>query len=315
MVRLPNAKGAILPHNLHMEKVLMVGCGDVAMRVARLCASHCRLFGLLRNAARGSELRAAGIVPLAGDLDERHSLRRLAGVADIVLHFAPPPGTGGQDRRTRNLLAALSRGKPPRQLVYISTSGVYGDCSGRLVDETHAPNPQTPRAQRRLDAERQLRAWAKRNGVAVSILRVPGIYAAGRLPLERLRTGTPAIEAGQDGYTNHIHADDLAHVVLAALRHAKPNRIYHASDDSDLRMGDYFDMVADAYGLPRPPRLSRAEVERTVAPSLWSFMNESRRLSNDRMKRELRVALRYPRVGDALQGAGMFRGEQQSHDA
>jgi nucleoside-diphosphate-sugar epimerase len=283
-----------------MEKILIAGCGDIALRVARELHGRYRLFGLVRRPERTAELRAAGIVPLQADLDNRRSLRRLVGLAGTVLHFAPPPDSGETDLRTGNLLAALSRGILPKRLVYISTSGVYGDCGGERVDEARAPNPQTLRARRRLDAERQIRTWAERNCVAASILRVPGIYAAERLPLQRLRTGTPAIIAEEDSYTNHVHADDLARIVIAALRHAQPNRIYHASDDSHLKMGDYFDAVADAHDLPRPPRLSRAQVQQAVSPALWSFMNESRQLENWRMKRELKVELRYPTVVDAL---------------
>lgn len=290
----------MVTHNLAMKRILIAGCGDIALRVAPLLRGHCRLFGLARNAARLAELRAAGIVPLAGDLDERSSLARIAGLAHSVLHFAPPPNAGGYDLRTRNLLAALSLGPLPTRLIYISTSGVYGECGGAFVTETHPRNAQHARAQRRVDAEQQIRGWAKRNGVRASILRVPGIYAGNRLPLERLRAGIPSIVAAEDSCTNLIHADDLARIVVAALRHARPNRVYHASDDSLLKMGEYFDCVADASDLPRPPRLPRAEVERGVSPAMASFMNESRRLRNTRMKKELKVRLRYPTVADAL---------------
>jgi len=304
-----------------MEKILIAGCGDIALRVARELRGRYRMFGLVRRPERAAELRAAGIVPLQTDLDNRRSLQRIAGLADSVLHFAPPAAgsmqssgepagvllagaadRGERDPRTCNLLAALAQGTLPKRFVYISTSGVYGDCGGERVDEARAPNPQTLRARRRLDAERQIRAWAKRNGVSASILRVPGIYAAERLPLERLRAGTPAIVAEEDSYTNHIHADDLARIVIAALRHAQPSRVYHASDDSNLKMGDYFDAVADAHNLSRPPRQLRAQVRQAVSPALWSFMNESRQLENHRMKRELKVVLRYPTVADALRG-------------
>lgn len=285
----------------HMKRLLIIGCGDIARRVIPLLAGRYRTRALIRTAARGEELRTQGVMPIFGDLDERASLARLAGLADIVLHLAPPPNAGSQDTRTRLLLAALSRGRPPERFVYISTSGVYGDCGGAVVSETRPIHPQNARAQRRADAERQIRSWARRNGVAASILRVPGIYAAERLPLERLRAGTPAFVAAEDGYTNHIHADDLAHIVMAALCRGRANRVYHASDDSALKMGEYFDSVADAHGLPRPPRISRAEAQRLLPESLLSFMNESRRLSNGRMKRELKVELRYPTVAAALQ--------------
>ncbi|OGS75756.1 MAG: NAD(P)-dependent oxidoreductase [Gallionellales bacterium GWA2_55_18] len=293
-----------------MKRILIVGCGDIAMRVAPLLQERYRLFGLVRRAERFAELRAAGITPLPGDLDDRTSLARIAGLADIVLHFAPPPSAThlknddrkrlGIDTRTCNLLAALSHGAPPKRLIYIGTSGVYGDCGGAQVSETHPINPQTTRAQLRADAERQIRGWAKRNQVNANILRVPGIYAADRLPLERIRAGTTAIAHEKDSCTNHIHADDLARIAVAALHHGKPNRVYHASDNSQMKMGDYLDAVADIYGLPRPTRLPRAEVERSVPPALWSFMNESRRLSNERIKKELKIKLRYPTVTDAL---------------
>ena len=202
--------------------------------------------------------------------------------------------------RTRNLLSVLSQGKAPKRLVYISTSGVYGDCGGAWVSETHPLNTSSPRAQRRVDAERQIRNWARRNQVNASILRVPGIYAADRLPLERLRAGTPAIVQDEDSYTNLIHADDLARISIAALQRGKSCRVYHASDDSQLKMGEYFDLVADAYHLPRVPRISRAEAQQVLPETLLSFMNESRRLINQRMKQELKVALRYPTVADML---------------
>lgn len=270
------------------------------MRVIPLLKQGYKLYALVRNPAKFASLRALGVVPLPGDLDDSDSLARVSGIADAVLHFAPPQNSGLLDKRTRNLLGALARGKLPKQLVYISTSGVYGDCAGARVKETRPLNATSPRAQRRADAERQIRCWARRNRVKASILRVPGIYAADRLPLNRLQQGTPGIIASEDGYTNHIHADDLAGIVTAALRRGRSCRVYHASDDSELRMGDYFDSVADAFNLPRVPRISRTEAQRVLPESLLSFMNESRRLSNRRIKDELQVRLRYPTVADML---------------
>lgn len=283
-----------------MKRILIVGCGDIALRTAALLFHRYRLFGLVRNPLRHEALRRAGMTPIVGDLDCRKSLTRFAGLAHKVLHFAPPANAGSEDLRTRNLLAALSHGPLPQQLIYISTSGVYGDCGGAWVTETRPLNPQSSRAQRRVDAETRIRHWAQRNQVHAHILRVPGIYAADRLPLERLRSHTPAIVAEHDSYTNHIHAEDLARIVVSTLHQGRPNRVYHASDDSHMRMGDYFDAIADAYLLPRPPRLSREAVERSVAPMLWSFMNESRRLENRRMKVELGVKLKYSKVTDML---------------
>jgi nucleoside-diphosphate-sugar epimerase len=300
-----------------MDRILIAGCGDIALRVARLLAPGSRLYGLVRNPAYLARLREAAIVPLPGDLDDRNSLQRVAGLAHTVLHFAPPPAaertssapvsasgqkqqTAMSDTRTRNLLAALSCGKLPQRLIYISTSGVYGDCKGEIVYETRPTAARNPRAKLRVDAENQIRRWATRNGVHASILRVPGIYAADRLPVERLKKGTPAIVEAEDGYTNHIHADDLARCVISALRKAKQNRVYHTVDDSQMKMGEYFDAVADTFDLPHPTRISRAEAQTSLSPMLLSFINESRRLSNRRMKKELKVELRYPTVADTL---------------
>ena len=278
----------------------------MARRTLPQLAHHYRLYALVRSTdvAQAAEFAMRGVTPIHGDLDRPETLQRLAGLADLVLHFAPPPERGNHDTRTRHLIAALQRGKIlPRRIVYISTSGVYGDCGDAWVSETRAATPRTPRAWRRVDAERQLRRWGRSGGPVVSILRAHGIYAAERLPVERIRRGDPVLRSEDDVFTNHIHADDLARCALAALRLGRPNRVYHASDDSarpGLKMAEWFDAVAAAYALPRPRRVSRAEAEKLLAPLTLSFMSESRRLDNTRIKRELRVRLRYPDVAAGL---------------
>jgi nucleoside-diphosphate-sugar epimerase len=194
--------------------------------------------------------------------------------------------------------AAASRA--PVRLVYASTTGVYGDCGGAWIDETRATRPANARAKRRVSAERQLRRASARGSVVASIARIPGIYARNRLPLARLERGTPALIDADDVYTNHIHADDLAAILVRLATHGKPARVIHASDDSSLKMGEYFDAVADTFGLARAPRITRALAEQRIDPSLLSFMRESRRLVNRRLKEELRVRLRYPSVADFL---------------
>ena len=292
-----------------MQRLLIIGCGDVARRSLPLLAGRYRLYALVRapDAALDAELARFGVTAVRGDLDRPATLARLAGLADLVLHFAPPQESAdtagiGRDWRTRRLIAALRRGKIlPRRLVYISTSGIYGDCGGAVIDETRRPRPKTARAGRRVDAEAELRRWGRLpGGPSVSILRAPGIYAADRLPLERIRRHDPVLAAGDDVFTNHIHGDDLARAALAALRRGRPNRAYHASDDSALRMADWFDAVADAFDLPHPPRVGRAEAERVLAPTVLSFMRESRRLDNRRLKRELGMHLSYPTVAAGL---------------
>jgi nucleoside-diphosphate-sugar epimerase len=282
-----------ISQSIGLPRLLIVGCGDVGMRLLPLVRDRFRVFAVTGSAERCAELRAAGAVPIVADLDRPASLARLAQLARFVVHLAPPQSEGEHDRRSRNLAAIL----PDRAtLVYISTTGVYGDCGGAWIDETRPVAPRNARATRRVDAEQVLRAWARRSGSRLAILRAPGIYASERLPLERLRNGTPALAAEEDVFTNHIHADDLARLAAAALFRARPLRIYNAVDDTDLTMGAYFDAVADAFGLPRPPRLPRAELQRQVSPMLLSFMSESRRLRNTRIKAELGMVLRYPDV-------------------
>jgi nucleoside-diphosphate-sugar epimerase len=346
-----NASTMKATRNLRRPRVLIVGCGDVGMRCVPLLRPRAHVFALTSHTERGAELRAAGVTPLVGDLDERRSLKRLAGLAQTVLHLAPPQKTGDDDRRTRALLATLSarrdralraargavapvgrlrRGlrnlsaswaeseaanivpdrvrwaaaaQAPVKLVYASTTGVYGDCGGAWIDETRAPRPANARAKRRVSAERQLRRATARGVVTASIARIPGIYASNRLPLARLEKRTPALIDADDVYTNHIHADDLAAILVRLATHGRPGRVIHASDDTSLKMGEYFDVVADAFGLERAPRITRAQAEQQIEPTLLSFMRESRRLMNQRLKAELHVRLRYPSVEDFLRPA------------
>lgn len=348
---------------LRRPRVLIVGCGDVGLRAARILlagAARPRVIALTSRPERVETLRAAGVTPVVGDLDVARSLRRLRGLAPALLHLAPPQPRGETDSRTRALIAALTaprkiraaalprgllpapsrrpRSSPlsgasrrpahPRQarlaepldrlpqpsivteaaietrrpvrLVYASTTGVYGDCGGAFIDETQPVRPVNARAKRRVSAERQLRRATARGALAASIVRIPGIYAADRLPLARIERGMPALVDEDDVYTNHIHADDLAAIVLRALVRAGTSRIVHASDDSVLKMGAYFDLVADAFGLARVPRIGREAAQGELEPLTLSFMSESRRLANRRLKRELRVKLRYPTVDEFL---------------
>ena len=303
------------------SRILIVGCGDVGLRAAQRLLPRCRVLALTSSPERVATLRAAGITPLRGNLDDARSLARLAALAPRVLHLAPPPGQGVADPRTARLLQALARrgvggAGSLRTLVYGSTSGVYGDAQGAWVDETRAVAPATDRGRRRVDAERRVRAFgqrlALRHGGAATVLRIPGIYALDREggdPRERVRKGSPVLNAADDVFTNHIHADDLARACVLALWRARPGRALNVCDDTELCMGEHFDLVADRFGLPRPPRLSRAEAAQVLSPMQMSFMGESRRLHNRRMKAELGLVLRYPTVAEGLAqllGAGVL---------
>jgi len=281
-------------------RILIIGCGDIGLRVAKQLIRHYKVFALTSQASRFAELRAVGATPLLGDLDEPNSLWRLSAIAETVIHLAPPQNRGRLDQRTRNLTRILSqRPNQVRRLIYVSTTGVYGNHSGAHVRETTPVQPESERAWRRVDAERVLRLWAPSHGVSLTILRVPGIYAIDRLPLERIEAKTPALVPEEDAYSNHIHSEDLARLVCAAVYHGKPQRVINACDGGETKMGDYFDQVADAFALARPPRLPAQELQSLVSPMLWSFMRESRRVMNPRLS-ELKTVLRYPSVAAFL---------------
>lgn len=279
-----------------MQSLLIVGYGDIARRIADRLPKGIEARALARRTASHER-----VTPLVADLDQADSLARVGGWADSVLHCAPPPPAGEADARTARLLVALERGAIlPTRVVYISTSAVYGDCGGALVDETRPPRPQSARGLRRVDAERRLAEWCARHGAALAVLRAPGIYAADRLPLERLRAGTPVLEDADDVYTNHVHADDLAAIALRALEPDAPAGVYNACDDTRMKMAEWFDLLADRNGLPRPPRVSRAEAELRLPVESLSFMRESRILHNRRIKTRLGVRLAYPTVRDGV---------------
>ncbi|QXL85161.1 NAD-dependent epimerase/dehydratase family protein [Comamonas sp. NLF-1-9] len=292
-----------LPSRFRRSRVLIVGCGDIGLRAARLLARGSRVLALSASPERRQALRAAGVVPLAGNLDDAASLARLAGLATRVLHLAPPAPRGRRDARTRALVQALRRRGALQALVYISTTGVYGDCAGAVVTEVRTPAPASDRAWRRLDAETTLRAWGRQTG-RVSLLRVPGIYAPDRrgvTPRERVAQASPTLRPEDDVFINHIHADDLARACVRALWQGGAQRIYHVADDSGLRMGEYLDLVAELYGLARVPRVERAQAARQLPASLLDFLSQSRRLDTRRMRGELGLLLRYPTVRDGLQ--------------
>jgi len=289
---------------LGKPRLLIVGCGEVGLKIVARLNRRFRVFATTTSLPQCAPLREAGAVPLVIDLDARHA-RPLAGLAARVICLAPPPSEGATDTRIARLLRLLR--SPPDRFVYISTTGVYGDRGGRRIDEAAPPRPITERARRRVDAEGRARAhpWH------AAVLRVPGIYGPGRLPLERLRRATPAPLQDEDVLTNHIHIEDLARICVAALFRSGPRRVYNAVDDSCLHLGEYLDLVADHFGLARAPRLARDALRQAVSPMQFTFFEESRRLANGRLKRELRVRLRYPTVRDGV--AAVARSEAGSH--
>ncbi len=279
--------------------ILIIGYGDIGRRVARLeLKNGSDVMALARNPAP-----MEGVRFIRADLDHPSTLTDLSTDEGLVYYFAPPPPRGAEDSRMRNWLKRLTSGSLPRKMVYISTTGVYGDRRGGWVDEATPPNPRTDRARRRLDAERRLTRWSEEHGIPVVILRVGGIYSRERLPVERIRQHRPVLRPEEAPFSNRIHADDLALVCVTASHHRNTDAgvtIYNVTDGQQSTMTDYFHAAADALGLPRCPEITRAEAEQRLSPAMLSYLNESRRVDNHKMLRELGIRLRYPNLASGL---------------
>jgi dTDP-4-dehydrorhamnose reductase len=291
--------------------LLIVGCGDVGLRLVKWLramhpASRLRIVATYRNPGNRAAIHLAGATPFFLDLDTNkimplNARKTLKGLADWMINLSPPPNDSpGTDKRSLRLTTELAQHQGNRigqRWVYISTSGVYGDCQGQWVEESRPPKPKNIRAVRRVAGEAHHRAKG------ACVLRAPGIYGHDRLPIDRLKAGTPALTRDDDIFTNHIHALDLAILSWLALFRGRRTRVFNASDDSQMKMADYFDQVADAFELARPERVSRDDIAKLVSPMMLSFMVESRRLQNERIKKELRAKLRYPTVAHTLASA------------
>jgi nucleoside-diphosphate-sugar epimerase len=294
------------------QNVLIVGCGDIGVRVARLMrASAGEVSAVARSKSSAQRLAGFGISPVCADLDKVDTLQSLPVAGKLVFYLAPPPGGGPIDSRMRNFCTAIGAGQAPAKVVYISTSGVYGDCGGELVDEQTPVNPQTSRAKRRVDAESCLTEWGRRLGVPIVILRVTGIYGPGRLPIARIRQGHPLLNEQESPPTNRIHADDLAAVCVAAADRGGDGEVYNVSDGQPGTMTQYFNQIADLLGLPRPPLLAMAEARKMMTPMMLSYLSEARRMDNRKMLDQLAIDLLYP---DLLSGLKNVVGQLDDPD-
>lgn len=255
---------------------------------------------LSRNPEKWVAKEQSGHHALKADFDDPDSLPSWIHRLDGMFYFAPPQPRGAEDQRLQHFLQWVSN-LPPRRIVYISTSGVYGHCQGTWVDEAQPVNPGTDRARRRENAENQLHQFMAQHSTAVMILRVPGIYGPGRLPLERIRRGEPVICPDEAPYSNRIHVDDLVTCCLAVMDKGQAGSVYNVCDDQPSTMTDYLYAVADAAGIVRPPCVARSEAEGVVSPGMLSYLAESRRLVNRKMHDELKVELAYPTLVEGLQ--------------
>lgn len=284
------------------QRLLILGCGDVGLRLIRWLRQRHRhdrlqIIATARRAEQATAIRHAGAMPMLIDLDDPKSVKRLAAIASWVIVLAPPSERSAhQDLRSKLLIAQLRSQSSDAKLIYVSTTGVFGDSQGAWIDECFYPRPSQARSLRRLSAEQQWLAACH----AVR-LRVPGIYAEDRLPLERIRQGKPCMRASEDSYSNHIHADDLAMILWLCLFRSQPARLYATVDNEPLQMGEWFDHLAKLYNLPAVPRVSAEAVKQAVSPMMWSFMQESRRIHNDRMLKELKPRLKAPNARGFLE--------------
>jgi len=279
---------------------LIIGCGDVGYRTALQWRRRgFPVSAVVRSIAGADRLRQAGILAQSSDLDEPDALGPVQADDAVVYYFAPPPPHGSGDPRLARFLDRI-RGQHLRQLIYISTSGIYGDCRGEWVTEDTPANPATDRGRRRWAAEQQLQQWSLENGVPTHILRVPGIYGPQRLPLERIRQGQPVVDDKDSPFTNRIHVDDLAQVCVVCAERCPASAVFNVSDGHPTTMTEYFNRVADAFGLPRPPVMSLAQARDHMTPAMYSFWQESRRLDNRRLLEVLAVELKYPTLDAGL---------------
>ena len=276
--------------------VLIAGCGYVGQRLALQLQSRYDVTGLVRSAERVAELQSLGVRALAIDLDRVRPGTTIPESLDLeaIVYLTPPPVLGESDLRLDRFLQLAS--VPPHTFVYMSTTGVYGDTAGAIVDESSVVQPRTDRARRRISAEEMTRVWCTERRVRRVVLRVPGIYGPDRLPLERLRHFEPVVREREAGINNRIQVDDLVEACTCAITNSEARGVYNVTDGRPLSSTTFINMVAKAAGLPPPPQVSMEEAQLTFSPERLSFLNESRRVSNERMLKHLGVVLKYADV-------------------
>ncbi len=283
--------------------MLIVGCGYVGSRLAQAYASKgAAISAVVGCEASARRLLESGIPTAIWNLDKSNR-PELGTAQENIFYLVPPPGDGVVDTRMQHFLAALKLQVPPKRIVLISTTGVYGDCQGGWVEENHQTAPTTPRSRRRLDAENQLRCYCDANACEWVIARVAGIYGPDRLPLERLRAGTPMVSASEAPWTNRIHVDDLVQVLMAAMEKDCSSEIFNVSDGTPGNMREYFDWIADLAGLPRAPQIDLANAGERLSQGMLSYLRESRRIDNHKMLEQLQIQLNYPTLEGGLRAS------------
>lgn len=279
------------------KKLWIIGCGDIGRRVANLYQEQ-EIHAVVKSQSSALTCKNVNIKAVTLDLDSDYSITKSNFIDSDLFYFSPPQPDGKFDNRLQGFINKIEA--TPRRIVLISTTGVYGDSQGEWIDETTTLKPLVDRAYRRLSAEQALQGWAQQHDKEFMILRVPGIYAEDRLPLARLKKGLPVVNESEAGWTNRIHADDLAQACKEAMACQQANQIINVTDGHPSSMTDYFNQVADFTGLPRPPQISMVEAEQTLSEGMVSYLKESRRIRNDKMLALLNIKLKYPTLKTAL---------------
>ena len=294
-------RGAASGNDVTTATTIIIGCGYVGERVARAEMERgAQVLAVTRNPERVAALQHRGIAALAGDLDRADTLANLPSNGALIYYFAPPPSAGRTDPRMAAFLDLLRQTGTPAAVVLISTTGIYGDCGGAWVTEARPPAPVADRALRRWDAEQRLTTWAGEQGMRVVILRVPGTYGPGRLPRARLQRGDPVLIESASPWSNRVHVDDLVHACLAAGARSEACGVFNISDGHPTTMTDYFNRAADALGLPRPPQIDPQSAKIALSAGMLSYLAESKRIDNRRMREQLGVAPRYQNLVEGL---------------
>jgi nucleoside-diphosphate-sugar epimerase len=284
-----------MQHAVHDRPHLIIaGCGYVGRRLVRRIADRYDITAVVRTPSSGETLANEGIRAIVLDLDRVRVTASIPERLDqeAIVYLAPPPSFGESDLRLDRFLQLAT--VPPKTFVYISTTGVYGDTEGAMVDESTPVAPRTDRARRRVTAEEMTRVWCTERHVRRVVLRVPGIYGPGRLPLERMRKGEAIVREDEAGISNRIHVDDLVSACIAAITNPQARGAYNVTDGTAVSASTFLRTLCELAGLPPPPQVSMVEAQLTFSPERLTFLNESRRVSNERMLRHLGVTLRYP---------------------
>ena len=291
---------------------IIIGCGDVGKRIAKsLNLQGESVTALSHQKSSQMTLKQQGINSISADLDDPASLVDIDFQQSNIYYLAPPANEGDNDQRMKNFIHAQSQNKSPRRIVYISTTGVYGDAAGEWVTENNPPAPQASRSKRRLDAENTLTRYCQQSNCEYNILRVSGIYCLSKLPLERLKAGVLALDLAIAPSSNRIHADDLANIAISAMTHKVSNQIFNVADGNPTSITDYFIQVSKTFNLPPPTQISREEAQSQISDAMLSYLAESKKVSIDKLRHTLEITLQYPDLETGLKQC--FAEYQLSH--